>query len=98
MADPTRPVLEISASHLELMFPTLTAAQIARLEKIGTVRQTRLGDVLVEEGAKIVSMYVVKSGRIEVVRPSANGETIVAIHNPGQFSGESNMLSGRRAM
>ena len=98
MAGSTRPLLQISSSHLELMFPTLTAAQMARLETIGTVRQTRLGDVLIEEGDKLVSMYVVKSGRIEIVRPSTAGDTIVAVHNPGQFTGESNMLSGRRAI
>jgi thioredoxin reductase (NADPH) len=35
---------------------------------------------------------------VEAVRPSGKGETLVTIHEPGQFTGEVNMLSGRPAL
>ena len=42
--------------------------------------------------------FVVTAGRVEVVRPSGSTETLVAVHGPGQFTGEVNMLSGRPAL
>jgi thioredoxin reductase (NADPH) len=80
------------------MFPTLTPAQIARIAAHGRVRQFQRGEVLVEAGAQVVPFFVVVSGRIEAVRPSGATEALVAVHGPGQFTGEVNMLSGRRAL
>lgn len=37
-------------------------------------------------------------GQIEIVRPSGATETQVAVHEPGQFTGETQMLSGRRSL
>ncbi|MGB6532402.1 MAG: cyclic nucleotide-binding domain-containing protein, partial [Candidatus Nitrosopolaris sp.] len=54
--------------------------------------------MLVEQGDSIVPFFVVVSGELEIVRPSCAGETLVTIHGPGQFTGEVNMLSGRRTL
>jgi thioredoxin reductase (NADPH) len=94
------------ASRLDHIFPTLTPAQVARIAAHGSVRPIRRGEVLVEEGAKVVPFFVVKEGQIEVVRPARSGggrffgaePMRVALHGPGQFTGEVNMLSGRRAL
>src|SRR5687767_9200299 len=83
------------ADHL---FPTLTQAQIARITAHGQVRQVHDGDILVDAGSDNIHFFVVISGRIEVVQLSCDGEIVVAAHGPGQFSGEVNMLSGRRAL
>jgi thioredoxin reductase (NADPH) len=80
------------------MFPTLTPAQIKRIAAHGQARSIRPGEVLVEAGAHIVPFFVVTAGRIEAVRPSGTTETLVAVHGPGQFTGEVNMLSGRPAL
>src|SRR6185436_20783626 len=77
---------------------TLTAAQIARVAAHGKPRAIRSGEVLVEAGALAVPFFVVTAGRLEVVRPSGGVETLVAVHGPGQFTGEVNMLSGRPAL
>jgi thioredoxin reductase (NADPH) len=102
MTEPTTPVLSPRATQAELMFPTLTSEQIARIAAHGRVRPIREGEVLVEAGDHDVPFFVVKSGRIEIVRPSgglsAANETLVVIHEPGQFTGEVNMLSGRRSL
>jgi thioredoxin reductase (NADPH) len=55
------------------------------------------GEVLVEQGDSAVPFFVVVSGEVEIVRPFGAAETLVTVHQPGQFSGEVNMLSGRRA-
>jgi thioredoxin reductase (NADPH) len=80
------------------LFPTLTPAQIARIAAQGRRRPIRRGEVLIEAGAEVIPFFVVVEGRIEIVQPSGATETLVAVHGPGQFSGEIQMLSGRRAL
>jgi len=80
------------------MFPTLTPAQVKRIAAHGKQRSIRSGEVLIEAGARVVPFFVVTAGRVEVVRPSGSTETLVAVHGPGQFTGEVNMLSGRPAL
>lgn len=100
----TEPAIAPSSvdSRVEQMFPTLTPQQIARIAAHGRVRAIREGEVLVEAGDHDVPFFVVKSGRIEIVRPSGGSssasETLIVIHEPGQFTGEVNMLSGRRSL
>jgi thioredoxin reductase (NADPH) len=85
-------------SGIERMFPTLTPAQVERIAAHGHVRQIRPGEVLVQQGDQIVPFFVVKTGGVEIVRPSGTNETLVALYGPGQFTGEVNMLSGRPAL
>ena len=54
--------------------------------------------MLIEPGQQVVPFFVVKAGRVEIVRPSGTSETLVIVYGPGQFTGEVNMLSGRPAM
>src|SRR6185503_4563172 len=80
-------------------FPTLTAAQIARVAAQGRRRRVARGDVLVAAGDSTVPFLVVVSGALEAVRSMPDGaELVVATHHAGQFSGEANMIAGRRAM
>lgn len=89
----------LTSARQEQMFPTLNPAQIERITAHGAVRGVRRGDVLVEAGAQHPPFFVVVSGSLEVVRPNEKGdEELVAVHSPGQFSGEVNMLSGRRGL
>ena len=62
------------------------------------MREVQAGEVLVEQGDSSVPFFVVVSGEIEIVRPSGGVETLIIVHGPGQFTGEVNMISGRRAM
>ena len=62
------------------------------------MRAIQPGEVLVEQGDSTVPFFVVVSGELEIVRPSCAGETLITIHGSGQFTGEVNMLSGRRAL
>jgi thioredoxin reductase (NADPH) len=56
-----------------------------------------VGEILVEHVDSIIPFFVVVSGEIEVVRPSGGTvETVITLHGSGEFTGEVNMLSGRR--
>ena len=85
-------------ARAEQVFPTLTAAQIARVASHGRARQVRQGEILVEAGDVVMPFFVVTAGQVEIVRPSEPVETLITIHGPGQFTGEVNMLSGRRTL
>ena len=54
--------------------------------------------MLVDVGQKIVPWFVVLSGEIEVLIPSEAGEEVIVAHRAGQFTGEGNMISGRRSL
>ena len=92
-----RTPLALTTSRAEQIFPVLTPAQIRRIASLGRMRATRRGEVLIEQGAGVVPFFVVVSGRLEIVRPLGATETLIALHGPGQFTGEINMVDGRRA-
>ena len=82
----------------EQMFPTLTPAQIARVARHGRLRQVGPGETLFEVGQTAVPFFVITKGHVEIVRPADTIETVIVVHGPGEFTGEVNMLSGRRAV
>ena len=90
--------LPLTASRADQVFPTLTSAQIGRIASHGHARSAKAGDVLLEQGDKNIPIFVVISGELETVRPSGAHETLIARVPPGQFTGEVNTLSGRRAL
>jgi thioredoxin reductase (NADPH) len=97
MTDTSTP-LPLKSARAEQIFPTLTPAQIGRIAPHGHMRAMQRGEVLVEQGDSVVPFFVVVSGEAEIVRPSGAAETLITVYGPGQFSGEVNMLSGRRAL
>jgi thioredoxin reductase (NADPH) len=54
--------------------------------------------VLIEQGDTSVPFFVVITGEVEIVRPFDAYETLVTVHGSGEFTGEVNMLSGRRSL
>src|SRR2546430_11141308 len=84
------------APREEQVFPVLTPAQIARVAAHGKRRAVQRGDVLIEAGAQHYPMLIVVSGELEVVRTSCAGEQLATPHRQGQFSGELNLVTGRR--
>jgi len=96
--DSSQTPLAAALPHPERLFPTLTPQQMSRLTAHGRRRQTIRGEMLVDVGDRIVPFYVVVSGEIQVLRPSEGGETLIVGHRAGQFTGESNMISGRRSI
>jgi thioredoxin reductase (NADPH) len=96
---PPSPTLTTSSpSRDALMFPTLTDTQIARIAAHGVARPIAKDDVLIDQGDAMVPFFVVTSGAVEIVRPAPNGDTLVIVHRAGAFTGEANMILGRRSL
>ncbi|HEY2511058.1 MAG TPA: FAD-dependent oxidoreductase [Polyangiaceae bacterium] len=79
-------------------FPTLSEEQIARIAAFARRRSMRAGEILFEQGDENVLVFVVLSGELEVVRPGLMGDDPIVVHRHGEFTGEVNVLSGRRAL
>src|ERR687885_2587474 len=94
----TRRGLPLTSSRIEKIFPKLTPAQIDRIAAHGRIRSVQPGEVLIEQGDTSVPFFVVITGEVEIVRPFDAYETLVTVHGSGQFTGEVNMLSGRRSL
>jgi thioredoxin reductase (NADPH) len=56
------------------------------------------GEIVVELNEHVTKVFVVLSGQLHILQVSNNQEHIVAICNPGMFTGELNVLSGRRGL
>jgi thioredoxin reductase (NADPH) len=85
---------DIRETRKDQIFPTLTAAQIARLEPHGKRIAVRKGEILAEPGERNRKLLVVLSGSVDVVRPGIAGEELIVVHTPGGFSGEMSTLRG----
>ena len=90
--------LSDATTATERLFPTLTAAQLARIATHGRRRPITAGEILIEVGDNDVPFFVVVSGAIRILRPSTTVETLIVTHRPGQFLGEVNMMAGRRSL
>lgn len=80
------------------MFPVLTAAQQTRVLAHGRRRTVEQNEIVVEVNEPVTKVFLVVSGRLHALQVSDNQEHIVAICNPGMFSGELTVLSGRRGL
>jgi thioredoxin reductase (NADPH) len=98
MSDSTVVALPSSSARVSLMFPTLEDRLVARIAAHGATRPVHAGDVLIEAGQPDPHFFVMRSGKAEVVRPSNLGDTRVAVHAAGAFTGEANMILGRRSI
>jgi thioredoxin reductase (NADPH) len=97
----TAPVAEQpwrAAPNIDQTFPKLTPVQIERVGGHGRVRRVERGEVLGSVGRVTGKFFVVTTATIEVVQPVGERETTVIVINPGEFTGEVSMLSGRPSL
>jgi thioredoxin reductase (NADPH) len=73
-------------------FPTLTAAQIARIAPFARERDLADGESLWEAGDRNRPMFVVVHGEVEILSGASH---VVTVHNAGAFTGDVDLLSGR---
>jgi thioredoxin reductase (NADPH) len=90
--------LPLTNSRIEKIFPKLTPAQIGRIAAHGRTRSVQPGDVLIEQGDTSVPFFVVITGEVEIMGRYGASETIITVHGPGEFTGDVDMLSGRRVV
>src|SRR5882724_7632638 len=80
------------------MFPVLTSAQQARVLAHGRHRIVEQNEIVVELNEHVTKVFVVASGQLHALQVANNQEQAVAICNPGMFTGELTVLSGRRGL
>ena len=80
------------------MFPVLTPEQQARVLAHGRSRKAESGETVVEPNAQGVKFFVVVAGKLNLSRPNDDREEVFAVCGPGMFTGELNILSGRRGL
>lgn len=94
----TRRGLPLTSSRLERIFPKLTPDQIRRVAAQGHMRSVQPEEVLIEQGDRSVPFFVVITGEVEILRPFGASEALITVHGSNEFTGEVNMLSGRRSL
>jgi thioredoxin reductase (NADPH) len=80
------------------LYPKLSNEQIARLAQVGMRRSVPAGEMLFDQGTIGRHFYAVLHGAIDAVLPSPEGEVHLRLHQPGDFTGELDMLSGRPSL
>jgi thioredoxin reductase (NADPH) len=78
-------------------FPKLDEVQLAGLEGCPHTNSKRFrdGEKLFETGQPDFNFYVVRSGTVEIVDESGERPRTIAVHDPGEFTGAVDQLTGR---
>ena len=80
-------------------FPTLTAVEIDRLRRYGSLRKYSDGEKLFEAGKLSPGMFVVLKGVLSIVQRDGLGHVNPIVEQgPGQFTAEAGQLSRRSAI
>lgn len=98
MADAETALTPLPGATPSEMFPVLSPAQQARVLARGQRRAVEQNEIVVELNEQITKIFVVVSGLLHVLHISNGQEQLIAICNPGMFTGELNVLSGRRGL
>src|SRR5580658_6538018 len=76
------------------LFPFLSEEKRRALMPYGTQKALAAGEILFREGEPLLYFYVILEGEIKVTRRVSDGEIVLAMHEPGGFSGEISVLAG----
>lgn len=88
----------LSPERREQLFPKLSQAQMERVAAVGCRHHVAKDQILINQGDAAAPFFVVISGRLDIVQPTEHGEITIVQHEPGEFTGELNMLTGRRSL
>jgi thioredoxin reductase (NADPH) len=78
----------------KVAFPRLTEAEIETVQSMAKTCEFADGDIVFKAGQADIDLFIVESGHIEIQNPS-NGHQVIVTHDPGQFSGDIDILTGR---
>lgn len=77
------------------LFSQVSRKNLKRLAAGTVSREFRKGDVMIAEGERAVSFYIVRSGHAEVVKGAeSSNPKVLATLGPGEFFGEMALLDG----
>jgi len=88
-----------TSEQMDSMFPTLEDGQIERLRAFGEERHAQPGEILFDQGDASHGVFLVLGGAIEIVGVSnGSDDAVLRTLERGAFTGEVNLLSGRRSL
>jgi thioredoxin reductase (NADPH) len=82
------------STNQETAFPRLSTAEFAVLKPLATAHDYADGETIFRAGQAEIDLFVVESGQIDILNPK-NDHQVIATHEPGQFSGDIDLLTGR---
>jgi thioredoxin reductase (NADPH) len=81
----------------ETAFPRLSSTELALVKPLARPCAFADGDIVFRAGEPDIDLYVVESGGMEIRNPT-DGDRLIAVHEPGHFSGDIDVLTGRPVM
>ncbi|MCL7962044.1 MAG: FAD-dependent oxidoreductase [marine benthic group bacterium] len=82
----------------DVAFPRLNQDEIEQLRTFGTARSVVDGEELFRAGDRGFDFFVVLDGKVEITESSSGEKRDVALHVPGEFTGDVDMLTGRGSL
>ena len=82
----------------EALFPRLEGDALELVRAEGTELDLEPGAVLFSEGNTDYNFFVVLEGEVRITKTVGGEEQLLAIHSPGEFTGEISMLTGEPAI
>jgi len=98
MSDDKQTTPPLLGAQPDDMFPALTPEQQARVAAHGRVRQVEARQTVVEANSEPNKFFSVVTGQLNIIKVTENREEVVGVCRPGMFTGEMNVLSGRRGL
>ncbi|UZF95565.1 FAD-dependent oxidoreductase [Bosea sp. NBC_00550] len=93
--------MAIGDARREQVFPTLTDLQVATARRFASGEPYHFAqrEVIYETGTRDAPCWLLLDGSADALQSSANGRSsLVTTYGPGQFTGETNQLSGRPSL
>ena len=78
-----------------VVFSQLTPLQMEEIAKFAKCVTYYDGDVLTKAGETEFKFHVIQKGKIEIIDRSGNEPNVLAVHGPGEFTGDMSNLLGR---
>jgi thioredoxin reductase (NADPH) len=82
----------------DIAFAHLSARQLRDLAEWGDERETSAGEILFAEGATGFPFFAVLSGTVEILAGYPDHTQTVTVHQPGEFVGDADLLTGRASL
>lgn len=80
------------------LFPKLSPESIQHFLPYGQEIELKHGDILFHQGDRHYCFYIILAGSLQVTKQVGGEDQILAVHQPGEFTGEISMLSGEPAI
>ena len=84
-------------TSIDSAFPKLSQEELALLRPLAIPEEYNDGDVVFKAGDDNIDLFVVEFGSLEILNP-ADSNAVIVTHQPGQFSGDIDLLTRRPAM